>query len=155
MVYRRLFGVPAWRIRSPFAELERLRNNMYRLIDGFSKGAFKASSAGVFPSINLAEDKENYYLYAELPGVTSDGLDIEATANSLSISGERHIAVEEGGVKYHRKEREAGRFSRIVQMPGDIDPETVDASLVNGILTVVVPKAEAEKPKKIIIQGES
>ena len=104
--------------------------------------------------INLAEDKENYYLYAELPGVQAEALDIEATANNLSISGERRIPLENEGAKYHRKEREAGRFSRIVQLPGDIEPETVDASLVNGILSIRVPKAEAEKPKKITIQGE-
>ena len=154
MVYRRLFGVPTWPLQSPFEELERMRNRMDRLIDGVSRGSFAASPAGVFPLINLAEDKANYYLYAELPGVGAEALDIEATANNLSISGERQIAVEDEGAKYHRKEREAGRFSRIVQMPGDINPETVDASLVNGILKVVVPKADAEKPKKIAIQGE-
>ena len=104
--------------------------------------------------VNLAEDKENYYLFAELPGVKAEALDIEATANNLSLSGERRIPVEHEGAKYHRKEREAGRFSRIIQMPGDINPETVDASLVNGILSVKVPKADAEKPKKIAIQGE-
>ena len=154
MVYKKLFGVPAWRVRSPFEELERMRNRMDRLIDGFSRGSFETSSAGVFPLVNLTEDKENYYLYAELPGVTTDALDVEATANNLSIAGERQIPLEDEGAKYHRKEREAGHFSRIVQMPGDINPETVDASLVNGILSVVVPKAEAEKPKKIAIQGE-
>ena len=62
MVYRKLFGVPAWRLRSPFEELERMRNRMDRLIDGFSRGSFETSSAGVFPLINLAEDKDNYYL---------------------------------------------------------------------------------------------
>ena len=154
MVYRKLFGVPSWRVRSPFEELERMRNRMDRLIDGFSRGTFEPTSAGVFPLINLVEDKESYYLYAELPGVKAESLDIEATANNLSISGERLISLEDEGAKYHRKEREAGRFSRIVQMPGDINPETVDAALVNGILSVKVPKAEAEKPKKIVIQGE-
>lgn len=154
MVYKKLFGVPAWRVRSPFEELERMRNRMDRLIDGFSRGSFETSSAGVFPLVNLTEDKENYYLYAELPGVTTDALDIEATANTLSIAGGRQIPLEDEGAKYHRKEREAGHFSRIIQLPGDINPETVDASLVNGILSVVVPKALAEKPKKIAIQGE-
>ena len=154
MVYRKVFGVPAWRLQAPSAELERMRNRMDRLIDGFSRGSFEAPSAGVFPLINLAEDKENYYLHAELPGVTADVLVIEATVNNLSISGERRIKLEDKGAKYHRKEREAGRFSRIVQMPGDINPETVDASLVNGILSVKIPKAAVEKPKKIVIQGE-
>lgn len=154
MVYRKLFGVPAWRIRSPFEELERMRNRMDRLIDGFSRGSFETSSAGVYPLINLTEDKENYYVYAELPGVKPEALDIEATANTISISGERKIPPEDEGAKYHRKEREAGHFARIIQMPGDINPETVDASLTNGILSVKVPKAATEKPKKIVIQGE-
>jgi HSP20 family protein len=155
MVYRKLFGVPAWRVRSPLDELERMRNRMDRLMDGFSGGSFDTATAGVFPLINLAEDKDNYYLYAELPGVTIDVLDIEATQNTISLSGERQIPQEKAGAKYHRKEREAGRFSRILKMPGDINPESVDASLANGILSVVVPKAETEKPKKIVIQGES
>lgn len=154
MVYRKLFGVPAWRIRSPFEELERMRNRMDRLIDGFSRGSFETSSAGVYPLINLTEDKENYYVYAELPGVKPEALDIEATANTISMSGERKIPPEDEGAKYHRKERESGHFSRIIQMPGDINPETVDASLTNGILSVKVPKAATEKPKKIVIQGE-
>jgi HSP20 family protein len=154
MVYKRLFGVPAWRIRSPFEELERMRSRMDRLIDGFTRGSFETSSAGVYPLINLTEDKENYYVYAELPGVKPEALDIEATANNISISGERKIPPEDAGAKYHRKEREAGHFSRIVQMPGDINPETVDASLTNGMLSVRVPKAATEKPKKIVIQGE-
>ena len=95
MVYRKLFGVPSWRVRSPFEELERMRNRMDRLIDGFSRGAFDPTSAGVFPLINLAEDKESYYLYAELPGVKAESLDIEATANTLSISGERLSPLED------------------------------------------------------------
>lgn len=64
------------------------------------------------------------------------------------MAGERQISLEDEGAKYHWKEREAGHFSRIIQMPGDINPETVDASLVNGILSVVVPRAEAETQKK-------
>lgn len=154
MVYRKLFGVPAWRVRSPFEELEQMKDRMDRLMDGFSRGSFDTATAGAFPLINLAEDKDNYYLHAELPGVAADVIHIEAAANNISISGERRLPQEKEGAKYHRKEREAGRFSRILQMPGDINPETVDASLVNGILSVVVPKAETEKPKKIVIQGE-
>jgi HSP20 family protein len=110
-------------------------------------------SAGVFPLINLTEDKDSYYVRAELPGVKGEALDIQVTANNLAISGERKIAAEDKGAKYHRREREAGSFSRMIGLPGDIDSDKVDAKLEDGILTVVVSKAEAAKPKQITVKS--
>ena len=95
---------------------------------------------------------EGIYIRAELPGVSGDELDIQITANNLAISGERKIAAEEG-VKYHRKEREAGTFSRMIGLPGEVNTDKVDANLENGILTVVVPKAEIAKPKQITVSS--
>jgi HSP20 family protein len=100
----------------------------------------------------LTEDPENYFLRAELPGMKADELDIQVTANNLSLSGERKIAQEGNGVKYHRREREGGRFSRVMTLPGDINAEKVDADLVNGVLTVKIAKAEAAKPKQVTVR---
>jgi HSP20 family protein len=108
-------------------------------------------SAGVFPLINLTEDKDNYYVRAELPGVKGNELDIQVTANNLAISGERKITEEGETARYHRREREAGSFSRMIGLPGDINPDKVDAKMANGILTVTVSKAEAAKPKQITV----
>jgi len=110
------------------------------------------ASAGVFPLINLTEDRNNYYVRAELPGVKAEALDIQATANNIAISGERKIAAE-GDARYHRREREAGSFSRMIGLPGDINSDKVDAKLENGVLTVVIAKAEAAKPKQITIKS--
>ena len=84
--------------------------------------------------INLSEDTENYYVRAELPGVKGDDLDIKADGRSISLSGERKIEIEGNGVKYHRREREAGKFARMVSLPGEIDSEKVGASLKDGLL---------------------
>jgi HSP20 family protein len=108
-------------------------------------------SAGVFPLINLSEDRENYYVRAELPGVKGEELDIQVTGNNLAISGERKIAAKEEGARYHRREREAGTFSRMIGLPGDIDADKVDAKLENGVLSIVVSKAEIAKPKQISV----
>jgi HSP20 family protein len=108
------------------------------------------ASAGVFPLINLTEDKDNYYVRAELPGVKGDELDIQVTGNNLAISGERKIAAQEDA-RYHRREREAGKFSRIIALPGEVDTDKVEASLENGILSIVVSKAEIAKPKQISV----
>ena len=148
MIYRRFFNVPTYRIRSPWDELHRMKQQLEQMFDDVPE---QRASAGVFPLINLTEDKDNYFVRAELPGVKGDELDIQVTGKNLSISGSRKIAAEEESAKYHRREREAGTFSRIIGLPGEIDSDKVEANLENGILTVVVSKAEITKPKKISV----
>jgi HSP20 family protein len=99
----------------------------------------------------ISEDKNIYYVRAEMPGIKADDIDISVTGNNLSISGERKIASEAENVRYHRREREAGTFNRIVSMPGEVDADKVEARHERGILTVVIPKAEAAKPKQITV----
>jgi HSP20 family protein len=152
MIYRRLFNVPAWRVRSPFDELASLRQRMDRLFED-SAGAQRGAQAGVFPLANLSEDKDNYYVRAELPGIKADELDIQVTANNLAITGERKITPENEDARYHRRERDAGTFSRMIGLPGEVDTDKVEAKLENGILTVVVPKAEVAKPKQIAVSS--
>lgn len=152
MIYRRLFNLPTWRFRSPLDELYRMRQQLDQMFEDV-RSPSQRPGAGVFPLINLTEDKENYYMRAELPGVKADELDIQVTANNIAISGERKIAAQGEGTKYHRREREAGTFSRMIGLPGDVNNENVEAKLENGILTVTVPKAEAAKPKQITIRS--
>ncbi len=151
MFYPRFFGMPAWRSRGPFEELNRMRRQMERLMESFMDRPAGFLSAGVFPAINLTEDENHYYLRAELPGVKSGDLDIQAAAKILTISGERRIEQEDASARYHRREREAGKFSRAFAMPKEIDAERVEARLVNGVLTVKVHKAESAKPRRIQI----
>lgn len=151
MIYRRFFNVPTWRFRSPLDELHRLRQQMEQLLES-AAAPQQREAAGVLPLINLTEGKDNYYVRAELPGVKGDELDIQVTANNLAISGERKIAAEEEGARYHRREREAGTFSRMIGLPGEVDTDKVDAKLENGILTVVISKAEIAKPKQITVK---
>jgi len=119
----------------------------------FDDTPVQRASAGVYPLINLTEDKNNYYVRAELPGVKGDALDIQVTGKNLAISGERKIATVEEGARYHRREREAGTFSRMIGLPGEADTDKVEARLENGILTILVPKAEIAKPKQISISS--
>ena len=150
MIYRRVLNVPTWSNRSRLDELQQLKQQMEQLY-GSARSPYQPASAGVFPMINLTEGKDAYYIRAELPGVKADELDIQIKENSLAISGERKIAAEEEAARYHRREREAGTFSRMIGLPGDINSDKVDAKLENGILTVVISKAEAAKPKQIAV----
>ena len=152
MLWRRTSGLPTLDWTSPFDELERMRREVDLLTEGLTRGLYREPMAGVFPLMNVTEDKDNYYVRAELPGLKSDELDISVTGNSLSISGERRIPAEDEKARYHRREREAGKFSRIVSLPAQVNTETVDARCADGVLTVVLPKAEAAKPRQIAVK---
>jgi len=123
------------------------------LTEGLTGRTFREPVAGVFPLMNVTEDSDNYYLRAELPGIKAEDLDISVTGDTLSIAGERKIETENENAKYHRSEREAGKFSRIITLPGQIDTGKVEAGSADGILTVVMPKAEIAKPKQISVKA--
>ena len=136
--------------RSPFEELNRMRREMERLTEGISNTS--VSHAGVFPLMNVTEDKNSYFIRAELPGMKADEIEISVTGDSLSISGERKIPVENSDAKYHRKERESGKFSRMLNLPGPIDVEKVDAASVDGVLVITLPKSEVARPRQITVK---
>jgi HSP20 family protein len=152
MLLRSRTDWPTWGWTSPFDELERMRRQMDWLSSGLTRGLLGTPAAGVFPLMNITEDKGNYYVRAELPGLKADDLDISVTGDALSISGERKLPAEDEKAKYHRREREAGSFSRIITLPAQVDTGKVDALCTDGLLTVTLPKAEAAKPKQISVK---
>ena len=153
MFLRRLNTWPASERSSSFDELDRMKRQMDQLFGQLAGTRTTEQFAGVFPLFNVTEDKDNFYVRAELPGLKPDDIDISVTADSLSISGERKIESQAKDVQYHRREREAGTFSRIINLPGQIDTEKVEARNRNGILTITLGKAEATKPKQISIKA--
>lgn len=151
MITRRLFDFPDFGWRNPFEEMERMRRYLDQ-VTGQSATGFRVPGAGVFPLVNLTETKDSYVLRAELPGVKADDLDIQTTGRNITITGERRIEPDTNA-RYHRREREAGRFSRALTLPGDIDREKIEAALSNGVLTITIPKSEKAMPRQIAIKS--
>ena len=152
MITRRLFNLPTAGWHNPFLELERMSRQMDQLSNTLmGRPGLRFAPARVFPALNIAEDKDKYYIRAELPSIEADDLKLEVNGRSLSISGERKIKPEGDHVKYHRREREAGNFSRIIELPGDVDADNVQAKMIDGILTVTIAKSEATKPRQIAV----
>ena len=149
---------PDWQrpyLRSPFfEEFNRMQRELDRLSENLSRGLLREEFAGVFPLVNVTEDSKSYFIRAELPGIKADETVISVTSNSISISGERKISTEGGGAKYHRREREAGKFSRVLTLPGQIDTAKVEAKSIDGILTLVLPKADIAEPKQITVKTD-
>ena len=150
MIVKRYVNRPGWNFPGSFSDFDRLQKEMDILSDRLMERDL-GRKAGVFPLINLTEDNDNYYLRAELPGVNNEEIEIEATGTTLSLSGERKIPAENEDSKYHRREREAGKFSRMVSLATEIDSDMIEANLTNGILKVLLPKAEKAKPRKITL----
>ncbi len=152
-MFHSVFGVPGFRSMGPFEELSRMRRQMDRIMESFLNRPAMGVSAGVYPALNLTEDDNSFYLRAELPGLEANDLQVQATANNVTISGEHRLEAEDGSAKYHRREREAGKFSRAVALPKEIDADRIEARMSNGILVLKIPKAESAKPRRIQIGG--
>lgn len=151
MFTRGMWNFPAHGMRTHFGELDRMRRHLDQIFGQLEQPAAAARGAGVFPLINLTETQESYIIRAEIPGVSTDNLDIQTMGRNLTITGERQIEMDPNA-KYHRREREGGRFSRAIALPGDIDRDKVTATLKNGVLELTIPKAQAAKPRKIEIK---
>jgi HSP20 family protein len=108
--------------------------------------------AGVYPLVNLSEDKDYLYVRAELAGVQAADLEITLQDNNLILRGERKIPAEEKQVNYHRRERESGFFRRIVALPAQVAGGKVEATSKDGILTIKMAKPEEIKPRKIEVK---
>ena len=137
-----------WPTASLLRDMSRLQREMSHLLGGTS-----APITSTFPPMNLYAGDEGVILTAELPGVEPDDLDISVLGETLTLSGSRNLGEAEEGVKYHRRERSQGEFNRTVELPFTVDSDRVDAKFNNGVLHVMLPRVEEEKPRKITVSA--
>ena len=138
---------------APFAELNRMRDEMNRLFGHWDSGYPRRFGHGVYPALNLWEDDSHLYVEAELPGFELNDLEIYVTSgNQLSIKGERKRPEHEDG-SWHRQERGYGKFSRSMELPSEVDSGQVSAEFKHGVLTVTLPKSEGVKPRRIEVKA--
>lgn len=112
-----------------------------------------AENAGVFPLINIYDDGESYIARAEIPGVDPKDVDITVTGDTLTLRGKREIKQLEDECCYHRRERQSGEFRRAFTLPDQIDSSKVVANCTNGILEILLPRAEQAKQRKVEIKS--
>lgn len=105
---------------------------------------------GAAPAVNLFQDGDNTILMAEVPGVRKEDIKVEIKDNLITISGERKTKYPESA-SVHRMERREFKFNRTLKLPAKVDVNKVTASYENGILKLVLPMSEEEKPKQIDI----
>lgn len=121
-------------------------NRMVRQFFGDSD----ASLAGAFsPALDVEENEDGFTLHIELPGIAPDDVDVSIEENVLTVAGQREFYSDSNAEGFKRIERRFGKFHRAVRLPDRVDPDNVQASYKDGLLTITVPKAESAKPRRI------
>jgi len=106
------------------------------------------AASGSFPPINIFQKGDDFVAVVELPGVDKNDLEIEAKENTIRIRGRRAIAYG-GEASVHRRERISGVFDRTLSVPIRIEPDGIKAEYRDGMLVLLIPRAEADKPRSI------
>ena len=131
----------------PFREIDSLQREMNRLFENLSTTNQKDREGSFFPPAEMTETKEAIHLKLEVPGMEAKDIDVQVTAESVSVRGERksvsHINAEGG----KRSEFRYGSFQRIIPLPARVQNTNVTAEYKDGILHLNLPKLEEEKTK--------
>jgi HSP20 family protein len=136
---------------SSWREMERLRREMNRLFAEWPRQARWGVAPG-YPAMNVWTDQDSVMVTAELPGVILEDLDISVEDETLTLRGMRQRDEKEGAI-YHRQERRHGSFLRTFRLPFRVDSEKVEATFKGGVLSIALPRAAEDKPKKIAIRA--
>jgi HSP20 family molecular chaperone IbpA len=109
------------------------------------------SEAALMPPVDVIEDSTGITLYADLPGVSKDGLNVHVEADTLTVEGEVGLAVPEGMEASHA-EVSVPRYRRVFTLSKELDSEKVSAELNQGVLKLRIPKAEHAQPRRVEIK---
>lgn len=145
---RRHSGVVDW---NPLREFEDLAGRMNQLLESAYAGVADPAGGGWSPAVDIEEVDDAYIIEAELPGVKRGDVDLEVREHELAISGEVKERERLGVLR--RRARRTGRFDYRVSLPSDADPEKVEASMHDGVLSVRVSKTADAKRRRISITG--
>ena len=149
---------------NPFRELDTLHRELDRVFgDAFprwkspsSRGTFLPGiAAHTYPLMNAYDEDNALHVEAVAPGINPASLKITVVNNQLTIGGEKAALPADCANKevesYHRNERAGGQFIRSMTLPVEVDPNKVEATYKNGVLSIMLPKAETAKPKQIAV----
>ena len=130
-----------------FGGLRNIQEEMNRLFDGAA-----GDTTSGYPPLNIMANAERVVVSAELPGVELKDLDLSVSGSTLTLHGSRPATELENGARLYRNERLFGEFSRTIELPFAVDGDAVNAEYKNGILSVSLPRAKQDLPKKITIR---
>jgi HSP20 family protein len=138
---------------APLSDIEGLHREFNRLFDGLAPTHSKGFNDIAFmPAVELKETPEAIHLHLELPGLNAKDLDIQVSAKSVSITGERKSQTESEENGTTRSEFRYGQFQRVISLPARVVNDQTQADYKDGILTLTLPKAEGDKQKTFKVE---
>jgi len=139
-----------------FSLIDELRKRMAPAFEEFEPVSFTSPSlfggSELWPRVNLADTGAELRIEAEVPGLTEKDVTVSLHQGVVTLAGERRTPAPEGYVA-RRQERPNLKFTRSFELPYRVEAEGATASVKDGILTVVVPKAAEAKPRQIAVKG--
>ena len=139
------------RYKRPVYSLSNLFDEFFN--DGFFFNSGREVTGTKWPKVDIEENKNDYRLHADLPGLEKKDIKITVENGVLSISGEKkHDKKEKEKGKYYYYERSYGAFHRNFSLPENIDEKSINANFKNGVLELIIKKTEKAKPKEIEIK---
>jgi HSP20 family protein len=145
----------------PFQDLRSAQDEMAQMnpmlahalgLHAQQQGSSRATTMVWAPALDISERKDAYLVTVELPGLKPEDLDITMEDGLLTIQGERQFIQESSEQQFHRVERRYGAFRRSITLPAHVMAEGIQASFEDGVLQILVPKAEEAKPKRIQVR---
>ena len=136
----------------PFGEMEGLHHKMNRLFERLMPSGDRFFGLDFMPAAEMDETDNELHLKLEIPGMEASDLDIEVTETSIDISGERKSEPKTEAKGMVRSEFSYGKFERVIPLPAHIQNDKVKAEYNNGILTLTLPKTEAEKHRTVKVK---
>jgi HSP20 family protein len=134
----------------PFRQFEDLYTQMGRLWESaFSPGA--GTGGGWAPPVDVCETQDAYIVDLDVPGVKREDLDVKLSGDEMIVTGELKETEREG--LFRKRTRRTGQFEFRTNLPRYVKADEITANLADGVLTLRIPKAEAEGPRKIEITG--
>jgi HSP20 family protein len=131
-------------IWNPWHELDPMARTLSRLVP---------PSKVEFPAVNVWLAENSALVTTEIPGVDPQAIDISVVGKSLTLRGSRHPEELREGESYHRRERWYGQFTKTIDLPFNVQADKVAARFSRGVLSIELPRAEAEKPRKITVKS--
>ena len=142
---------PRREVWDPFESLTEMHNEMDRLFGRSLR--YQGGMEAVFsPAIDVAVEKDNVIVKADLPGLTKDDVSVSLQDNCLTIKGEKKQETEKKDANYFLSERVHGSFTRVIELPVAVNAARIDARFTDGVLQVTLPKTEEAKPKQIEVK---
>lgn len=139
----------------PFRSTSLARHGLPSILSQIDQ-AFEMIDTSIWsPRVDIQENENSFSIQVDLPGVSADSIDIQTDKQVLSIQGKRALDRKQEGINFVRSERFSGEFLRRFSLPESADLENIEASYENGVLEVVIPKREEEKPRRVQVKVAS